>query len=132
VEFLSSDVHFLRAGHLPLVHYNALSREVALYQPSGMAIGLDPNNFPTQLEEATIFSRSGDVFVMVSDGVTEATAENGEQFGMEGVMDCVLHHADRPVEEIKSAIIAASRRFNASDEQDDDITVVVVKCSIHG
>ena len=130
VDFLSSDVRFLRAGHLPLVHYNALSREVTLYRPSGMAIGLDPNTFPVQLEEETIFSRSGDVFVLVSDGVTESAAADGEQFGIEGVMECVRAHADLTAQEIKSAVISAARRFNAGEEQEDDITVLVVKCSI--
>ncbi len=129
VEFLSSDVRFLRAGHLPLVHYNALSREAQLYQPSGMAIGLDPNAFPGQLQEETIFSRSGDVFVMVSDGITEASNAEGAQFGIEGVVDCVLEHADKPAEEIKSAIIAAVSR-HCPGEQEDDMTVLVVKCSI--
>jgi serine phosphatase RsbU (regulator of sigma subunit) len=130
IDFLSSDVRFLRAGHLPLVHYNALAREAALYQPAGMAIGLDPQSFPDLLTEEVIFSRSGDVFVLVSDGMTEAANADGAHFGIEGVMDCVMANATGTAEEIKSAIISAVSR-HCTTEQEDDMTVLVVKCSIH-
>ncbi|MFA6232990.1 MAG: SpoIIE family protein phosphatase, partial [Bacteroidota bacterium] len=37
VELMRSEVTFLRAGHLPLLHFNALTREVSLHQPQGLA-----------------------------------------------------------------------------------------------
>ncbi|MCZ7557798.1 MAG: SpoIIE family protein phosphatase [Bacteroidia bacterium] len=129
IDFLSSDVRFLRAGHLPLVHYNALAREASLYQPAGMAIGLDPHGFPEILAEEVIFSRAGDVFVLVSDGVTEAANAEGTHFGIEGVMDCVVANATGSAEEIQCAIISAVSRY-CTTEQEDDMTVLVVKCSI--
>jgi serine phosphatase RsbU (regulator of sigma subunit) len=129
VDFLSSNVHFIRAGHLPLLHYNALAREVHEYRPAGMAIGLDLHSFTSQLEEQTIFSRAGDVFVLVSDGVTEAADEAGAQFGIDGVAACLAEHAAQSPRDITASIIQAVRA-HAVAEQDDDITILVLKCSI--
>lgn len=130
VNFLRSEVTYLRAGHLPLIHYNALSREVILHQPQGMGIGLDRHMFSEQLEEQNIFARAGDVFVLVSDGVTEAENDEERQLDVDGVSQCLVDHADHSAQEILEAIFAHVGSHTAAAERKDDATVLVIKFSI--
>jgi len=130
VEFLRSEVTFLRAGHLPLIHFNSMSREVSLHQPQGMGVGLDRQMFSEQLEEETIFVRGGDVFVLVSDGVTEAENSEHQQMDLEGVSQCLIEHADHSAQEILEAIFAAVGSYTAAAERKDDATILVIKFSI--
>lgn len=127
VELLKSEVTFLRAGHLPLLHFNSLSREVTLHQPQGLGIGLDRHAFSEQLEEERIFVRGGDIFVLLSDGITEAENEQGEQFGMEGVISCLREKADASAAGIKQALLECVSAWAGARERGDDQTLVVVK-----
>ncbi|MBE0645766.1 MAG: SpoIIE family protein phosphatase [Bacteroidetes bacterium] len=130
VELLRNEVTFLRAGHLPLLHYNALSREVSLHQPQGLAIGLDRHAFAEQLEEERIFVRGGDIFVLISDGVTEAENEAGEQFGMEGVIRCVRENANGTAVQIKNALLECVSVWSGACERKDDVTLVIIKFAV--
>ncbi|MFZ1730976.1 MAG: SpoIIE family protein phosphatase [Bacteroidota bacterium] len=130
VELMRNEVTFLRAGHLPLIHYNALSREVSLHQPPGLAIGLDRHAFAEQLEEEKIFVRGSDIFLLLSDGITEAENEQEEQFGMEGVIECLREHADGTAAEIKHALLECVSVWAGATERKDDETIVVIKFAI--
>ncbi len=127
VDLLKNEVGFLRAGHLPLIHYNALSREVTLHQPRGLGIGLDRHAFAESLEEETIFVRAGDVFVLVSDGFTEAMNEKGELFELDGLIERFARHAGGSAQDILQALFEAMSEFSGSTERRDDATAVVVK-----
>lgn len=131
VELMRNEVTFLRAGHLPLIHYNALSREISQHQPQGLAIGLDRHAFAEQLEEEKIFVRGGDIFLLISDGISEAENERGDQFGMEGVIECLREHADGTAAEIKHALLRCVKVWAGATERKDDETIVVVKFSPH-
>lgn len=130
VDLLKNEVSFLRAGHLPLVHYNALNREVTLHQPRGMGIGLDRHMFAEQLEEEKIFVRGGDILLLVSDGITEAVNEEGTQFDFEGATTSIAENAGGSAQQILEELFAAVGRFTGSAERHDDATAVVIKFSI--
>ncbi len=129
-DFLSSDVQFIRAGHLPLLHYNALAGEVNVHRPEGMAVGLDQYAFTERMREDTLFARNGDLFVLVSDGVTEALNAQGEQFGLDGVAACMRAHAHRSAHHVRDEILNAVEQYSGGSERQDDATVLVVKCRI--
>ncbi|MCB2203275.1 SpoIIE family protein phosphatase [bacterium] len=130
VDLLKNEVCFLRAGHLPLLHFNALSREVVLHQPAGMGVGLDHHLFGDQLEESSIFTRGGDILVLLSDGMSEAMNEKGEELGLEGISDCIAQHADSNAQEILEALFTLVGRYTGSTERHDDATAVVIKFAI--
>lgn len=130
VDLLKNEVCFLRAGHLPLIHYNALSREVTLHQPAGMGIGLDRHLFGEELEEEKIFTRGGDILVLLSDGVSEAMNEEGREFGLDGVSTCITEHAGGSAQDILQALFACVGRFSGTADRHDDATAVVIKFAI--
>ncbi len=115
-----------RAGHLPLYHYKIDEKRVQQLTPSGIGLGLDDNGvFAEKLEQKAIRYKRGDVFVFISDGITEARNNDDMEFGEKELLraDWVKLSA----EQIRDRIIESVNRFVGNREQLDDQTVVVVK-----
>ena len=117
-----------RAGHLPLYHYQAASREVAIITPRGLGLGLEATDiFSSELEERVITYQPNDVFVFASDGVTEAENESGGQFGEESLVRLIAEHSTEDANNILGQIVQAVQAFASGSEQHDDQTLVIVK-----
>ncbi len=69
----------------------------------------------------------GDVFVFVSDGISEAFDEAGQEFGMPRLIEVIERTHAKPAKEIVGEIFGAVQHFCGDAEQSDDRTVVVVK-----
>lgn len=70
---------------------------------------------------------SGDILLELTDGVTEAAAANGEQFGIKRAFDCVIANRDRSAREIAECLCAAAEAHAGHRAHHDDVTVVVMK-----
>jgi serine phosphatase RsbU (regulator of sigma subunit) len=119
-----------RAGHLPLYHYSSAHGEVQRVLPRGLGFGLSQRQvFGDELEEREIAYVPGDVFLFITDGITECLAATGEEFGEERVMSVLGDLAPRgtPAPALRDELLHAVRRFAPNVEQHDDQTVVVVR-----
>ena len=70
----------------------------------------------------------GDAFVLYSDGVTRALSGEGEEFGEERLLEAARQHHELPLAELLAAVADQARRFSPH-EQNDDITLIVAKCT---
>ena len=77
----------------------------------------------------TIDLQTGDVFVLCSDGIFEASDEEGREFALGRVIEVLGAITPAVAREIVSAIFAEMQAFRGAAEQSDDQTVVVVKVS---
>jgi sigma-B regulation protein RsbU (phosphoserine phosphatase) len=68
-----------------------------------------------------------DILLVFTDGLVEAVAPNGEQFGASRATQFVTAVRDRSTREIVDGLIDAVREFRHSSPQTDDITVAVIK-----
>jgi serine phosphatase RsbU (regulator of sigma subunit)/predicted enzyme related to lactoylglutathione lyase len=73
----------------------------------------------------------GDVLALYTDGVTEASTEDGEELGERFLVDRLLQYRELPCGELLNAVVDDVRSFN-SHEQYDDITLIVAKCKSLG
>jgi sigma-B regulation protein RsbU (phosphoserine phosphatase) len=125
---LSRRVVMARAGHLPLFYYGVKKQGVEKITPKGLGFGLDDEGiFATELEEKTMQYEAGDVFLFVTDGITEAHSSRGEEFGEESIVRILENSAGLSAAQIRDHVITAVKRFGAGTQQHDDQTVVVVK-----
>jgi serine phosphatase RsbU (regulator of sigma subunit) len=119
---------FARAGHLPLFHYAAKTKHVEKITPKGLGLGLDQHGvFAVELEEKTLQYDAGDVFLFVTDGVTEAQSNGGKEFGEENVVKILASSSTLNAAKIRDGVINAVKQFAGNHDQHDDLTVVVVK-----
>ncbi len=68
----------------------------------------------------------GDVLALYTDGVTEAHHGSGEEFGEQRLIEALRQHRELSCQDLLTAIGDEVRRFS-SDEQHDDITLIVAK-----
>jgi serine phosphatase RsbU (regulator of sigma subunit) len=68
----------------------------------------------------------GDVLVLYTDGVSEATNDAGDEFGEDRLIEAIRRHRGLCSEALAGALVEEVRRFN-SPEQQDDITLIVAK-----
>jgi sigma-B regulation protein RsbU (phosphoserine phosphatase) len=81
------------------------------------------------IRDALVDSRvelaAGDLVLLYSDGLIEARAADGEQFGIERVQEIVLARRDAPVATIAAALADACAAWRA--EIEDDITLLLFR-----
>ena len=117
----SSQAEFCLAGHLPILHYrneaNRIDRLSNEHFPLGM---FKDSGFTT---ERVRFS-SGDVFVLLTDGLTEVSNDEDEEFGIEGVEKVVLQNPAQPLDELHESIMEKARQHG---RQSDDQTLLLIR-----
>ncbi len=124
----SRRMRLARAGHLPLFYYSAKTGAVEKITPKGLGMGLDDEKiFAAELEEKKLTYDHGDVFLFVTDGITEAQNGKGAEFGEDQVSEILSCQSASSAEKIRDHIIAAVKSFAQNTHQHDDLTVVVVK-----
>ncbi len=131
-DFVSSTRQMIlaRAGHLPLFYYHAQTRHVEKMTPKGLGLGLDNHGlFATELEERTVQYEAGDIFLFVTDGVTEAQSNGRGEFGEESVTQILAKNSALNAAQIRDHVINAVKQFAGDNTQHDDLTVVVVKAT---
>ncbi len=119
------ELTYSSAGHDPVLWYHAKTGEVQWLGNTGIPLGiLDDFEFsqagPLQLE-------SGDVLIISTDGIREAKDATHEEFGPERIESVTRDNVKLSAHEIHDAIVNAVMDFQVL--QDDDITLVVVKCT---
>jgi sigma-B regulation protein RsbU (phosphoserine phosphatase) len=78
-------------------------------------------------EIAEVQVAPGDMLVLYTDGVTEATNADGEEFGESRLLDSLRSNFRLPVEGILQAVVEAVQQFRSGSEQQDDITLVIAR-----
>jgi len=117
-----------RAGHLPLFYYHAKSKQVKWVTPKGLGLGLEQAEvFADELEEEIINYQPGDIFLFVTDGITEAQTHNGGQFGEEKLSEILSASSSFDANKLCDKVLSEVTLFAEDRLPHDDQTVVVVK-----
>jgi sigma-B regulation protein RsbU (phosphoserine phosphatase) len=121
-------VRVCRAGHAPLLA--ASNGTVSAYRTQGIGVGLEKGIiFDRTLVEEEISLSSGKIFAFYSDGITEAINEKEEFFGEDKLSDLLKGKTNLCSTEIMNEIWDSLTRFRGKAEQNDDMTMVLVKVS---
>lgn len=117
-------MEYCNAGHNPplLIHK---SDEVEQLGASGLVVGIMAD---ATYEERTCVLAPGDVLLLFSDGLTEASnPDSGEEFGEERLITLLKKERDQPSAKLIESIKAEVSSFTGGAAAADDITVVVAR-----
>jgi phosphoserine phosphatase RsbU/P len=78
-------------------------------------------------EIAEVRLSPGDTLVLYTDGITEATNADGEEFGESHLLDTLGKHSHLAVGPLLQAVVGAVQQFSSGSEQQDDITAVIAR-----
>jgi sigma-B regulation protein RsbU (phosphoserine phosphatase) len=121
-------VTIARAGHNWPLYYCADTHTITELKPRGMSIGMFENvQFSDRLEEQKIYFKPGDLLLLYSDGVTEATSPENLMFDVSGLKTVITESAHESSAMLIGQINSRLRSFVKSDELQDDATMVAIK-----
>ena len=88
-----------------------------------MAVGMvESEIFDEMLEDITIPFEKNDVFILYTDGATEATNSKGEEFTTARLITEIEINATSTVKEINESIFNAVKNFAHKNSLSDDLT----------
>jgi phosphoserine phosphatase RsbU/P len=121
----SAQLTIVNAGHpSPLV----MSRpgQLRTLTATGPALGLiEAGSFGSH----SLRLHAGTVFVAYTDGVSEAVNDAGEEFGEARLIDAIEAARHQSAAQICSTILDTIRAYRGGRQDQDDVTVMVVKAS---
>jgi serine phosphatase RsbU (regulator of sigma subunit) len=125
---------FARAGHTPLIHLpggGERNQPVQVLIPNGLVVGLRipgaQEKFSELLEECRVELRRGDVFVLYTDGISEAMNRDSDLFGDARLGGLVAEHGHLDTGELRERILREIESFVGGADQHDDMTMIVIK-----
>jgi phosphoserine phosphatase RsbU/P len=133
VDLRARTITMARAGHCPMVYVpgpHAVSRTSQSLQPDGMVLGLQFDTgdlFSRTLAEMTLPLGAGDLFLLYTDGISEAMNTAGDCFGDVRLADLACLHADLASDDLRDCILGEVRTFAGAASQHDDMTMVLLK-----
>src|SRR3954468_9621096 len=128
-------ITYARAGHTPLIYVpgecaNGAPRHVQILVPDGMVVGLKLDNgemFARHLVEETIPLQPGDLYLLFTDGISEAMNARDDLFGESRLGRLVEIHAHLPSEELRERVLREIAAFVGDAPQHDDMTMILLK-----
>ncbi len=117
------DMKYINAGHNPPILIDAAGKTSELTQ-GGLLLGILPN---ARYEIGRVTFDKFETILMFTDGFTEATNDEGEEFGEERLTKLYFDNRKKSAELIAHVILDTVNGFKTKTELQDDMTILVVK-----
>ncbi len=113
---------YSNAGHNPPLLLTAAG--ITTLTEGGPILGLFEN---AQFPEASISLEPGDTLISFSDGLTDAMAPDGSDFGMERLLTVAADHRTSEPAALLGRLLATIAEFVGGAAPNDDVTVAVTR-----
>jgi sigma-B regulation protein RsbU (phosphoserine phosphatase) len=117
----SREAEYALAGHPPILHYRHGSRDTSRLSMEQLPLGLIPGG---SYASRRISFSPRDLFLMVTDGITEVANARDEEFGLTRLQDLLAQHAARALPEIWDLIMREVRQYGL---QQDDQSLLLLR-----
>jgi len=124
LDYESHELSYVNSGHNPPYIVRANDNRIEELDQGGVMLGIMEE---IDLPKATLSIDKGDILMLFSDGVTEATNPSGELFSEERFEQWLLDHNQLSAEEMKDALLKTLQDYADGSPQSDDITFIIVK-----
>ncbi|MBI4672033.1 MAG: SpoIIE family protein phosphatase [Chloroflexi bacterium] len=115
---------YVNAGHNPPLLYRAQSQTLEVLKTGNLALAI-VTGMAYQAHDLCL--EPGDLLVLYTDGVTEATNAEDALFDLERLHAALYAAADGTAQQVIQEIDARVRTFTGAYPQSDDITVVALR-----
>ncbi len=110
----SAEVEYALAGHVPILHYRDRTRDTVRLSMEQFPLGLIAGGCYAS-QRVTYSSR--DLFLMLTDGISEVPNEEDEEFGLTRLEQLLTQNAAQPLPQIWELIMSAVKQHGV--QQDD-------------
>ena len=133
VDTKNKKITYSMAGHEPGFILKAKTDDmegssVEELHGGGMAVGMVPCEiFDEMIEDHETNFENGDYLILYTDGVTEATNDEGMEFGIKNLENFVSTNSDLSPKKINRKLISKLDSFSSKQFERDDITLLTIK-----
>jgi phosphoserine phosphatase RsbU/P len=121
-------VTLARAGHDAPLWYQRQSQTVTPVKSPGMVVGIDSGSvFDRLTADFAVPLERNDCLVLYTDGLTETLNSEGDEFGVDRMMQSVRASANDGAQAIVRRIVEDVREFTGSVPQNDDMTLIAIR-----
>ena len=131
LDLQAEKITYARAGHEPGIllkpsnNNNTLINEL---RGNGMALGMvEPLLFDDLITDEEINFSDGDLLCLFTDGVTETSNHEKEEFGIDRLKDEIVEHQELDPESLNQKIIQDLNKFSGQNPDRDDLTLLTIK-----
>jgi phosphoserine phosphatase RsbU/P len=128
IGLLDPATHLLRyvcPGQGPVFHYRAATGAFEALRPTSFPLGAMV--LPSVRPAASLVLAPGDMLMLLSDGLYEQHRPDGEMVGEERLQALVTGRAWPQLTELGAALRSAVTAFAGDTEQEDDMTIVLLR-----
>ncbi len=119
--FADESAEYSVAGHLPILHYSAKEASINHLHIKQIPITAKPDyNYVSK----KVKINSGDLFVLLTDGLVEVGTLKTDEFGMERIEKLLVENVNLPLEDLFEKIIS---EINNYGRQRDDQTLLLIR-----
>jgi sigma-B regulation protein RsbU (phosphoserine phosphatase) len=115
---------YVNAGHTDAFHINYEDQEINHLNTGGLMLGIMEDE---TYSLGTVQLEPGQQVIIYSDGINEAQNADGDLYGEVRFKEWLLNHPDCSPQETINLLIDDVQNFSESDEQHDDVTLIVLK-----
>lgn len=127
---LTGRLAFTNAGHPPPMWYHSSDNTWGLLEEGdplarrgvGLPVGLIPG---THYVQTIVSLRKSDFLVLYTDGITEATDDNGRELGSERLLEWARHSPNGNPTSLGEALLGRFSEFRANRQNDDETLIVL-------
>ena len=118
-------VDFANAGHAPALHYRNSSDQFESLEATGLPLGvLERPDYP---QGPPIEMAIGDLLVLCTDGIVEATDADDQPFGVERLQQIVRSLKSESVPQLVEQIGVQVTEHYVGDSPPDDLTILALR-----
>lgn len=123
LSYIRPNMELATAGHVPILYFNRLADTVSERWVSNFPVALISD---VGFEVSEMSSGPGDVFVFLTDGMTEVVDNHDRDLGLEPLKSVLIQNAGAPLPEIASRL---RDRALQHGKQTDDQTLLIIRHS---
>ncbi len=117
----SSEAEYSLAGHPPILHYRAPTGDIARLGMEQFPLGLMPGGC---YSSQRVSYSPRDLFLMITDGISEVPNENDEEFGLDRLERVLRKNVAQPLPQLWELIMGEVKRHGV---QQDDQTLLLLR-----
>jgi phosphoserine phosphatase RsbU/P len=118
-------LHYANAGHPSGFVLNPAGEVKVELRRTGVPLGIKPDTDYQAARQVQL--ASGDLVLLLTDGIDEAVSPRQELFGIDRALAVVRERRHCPASEVVEALDQAVRQFSQNAPQLDDATAVVIR-----
>jgi anti-anti-sigma factor len=128
-DFHKRSLLFINSGFTPPIHYSTSTQKAELIPGGNLPMGSVIDNYYDAINTDFL---PGDIFIFVSDGISEAMSPNHEMYGCDPLIQIVQDYSNEDPESLINRIKLSLKAFTQKEVFDDDVTLLIIKISQSG